>query len=169
MAKQGSEPAIDFSDFLSFFPEVDLPIILEEELARTCSANNKVMPLEVIRAFLPIDTEQFDELDEVVPCFRVPETHDFHAIVYWEAKLMQYTFQIATYDKAGKLINHRPLAGTVAQDGKLIRTLARIEEDWLIHVVTGITGTENSDIYFDMDESHMETLELLSDGKVIIL
>ncbi|NJL74490.1 MAG: hypothetical protein HC892_05055 [Saprospiraceae bacterium] len=90
---------IDFQHFIEYFPVLELPIRLDDEVHHTFSLENEPLPLLAIEQYLLPVEDDADELTEFVPCFRVPETYDFHAVVYWKAGIMNYQYILATFEK----------------------------------------------------------------------
>lgn len=158
-------PQVSFEQFLDYFPETKLPVTLSEDAAHRYSQINEPFHQLAIEQFIhPIETE-YDELTEFVPCFRIPETHAFHAVVYWKAGLMNYQYVLATFTKKGELIDRRVLAGTFVQGDVMTQSVATIEEDWMIYVVSG-QGLAHDDLY-EAGRSRAFELELLPDGLII--
>jgi len=157
----------NFSLFLSHFPEVELPITLAEEDHFTFSKENEPLPAKLIHEFLfPLEKEDPDELTEYVPCFKIPETGAFHAIIYWKASLLTYEYILVTFNEKGQLIEKKIIAGTKAHDEALVRTVATITEDWEIFVVGGVSNVHDDDRY-DPSESQSLNLELLPTGQIV--
>jgi hypothetical protein len=162
-------PAIDlpFDHFLSFFPEVELPVILSEDSPHTFDKYNTPFPAYIVEEFLVvIDPGSIDEFTEYIPCFRLPEQADFYALIYWKAGLLDYQFHLVTYDKKNfKLIDHSTLAGVQSVNNRLSRSVATIDEDLIIHVVKGESG-EVDDPY-DASSTISYHFELLPGGQII--
>lgn len=152
---------------LELFPEINLPITLTEESAHIFSQTNGLIADDLLeRYILPHEDEMADEFTEFVPCFRIPATHDFHALVFWRAGLMKYTFTMLTLDKQGQRIDRRELAGTFSTEDLLIQSVATIDEDWEILVVAGQSRQGST---YDASASQKQTLELLPEGQIIQL
>ena len=161
-------PELTFTDFTEAFPEVDLPITLTEDAQAVFSKENTPLSKLMIEQFIvPLD-DAIDEFTEYVPCFRIPKTHQFHALVYWKGGLMNYQFFLVTFDKKGNLIQKQAIAGTQVKADSLLRTIATIEEDWTIASVVGVASA-NDDLAYDPATTLDSTLEILPDGKIIIL
>ncbi len=158
---------LSFDHFLSFFPDVELPVILSEESPHTFDRHNIPFPAHIIEAFLVvIDPGSIDEFTEYIPCFKLPEQADFHALIYWKAGLLDYQFHLVTYDKKSfKLIDHATLAGVQSVNNKLSRSVATIDEDLIIHVVRG-DSTEDDSTY-DASSTTSYHFELLPGGQII--
>jgi len=140
-----AQQKVNFSSFLKMFPEVDLPITLTDDLHHVFSKNNDPLPSAMIQAFMLDDEEeQPDEFTEYIACFRFPKTEKFHAILYWKAELLTYEYVLVTYDKKGSQISKRLVAGTKAIGEMLERTVATIDEDWIIHSVVGEENTKSN-------------------------
>lgn len=156
-----------FDHFLSIFPEVKLPVNISEESIHTLSQENSTLPERLIQEFLLPYEEDEDDLTEFVACFRIAGIKDFHALVYWKATLMNYQYVLATFTKAGMLINREVIAGTYS-DGKVItRSYARVDDDWSITIVSG--QMEGSEENYDASSSRTIEMDLLPDGKIVPL
>jgi hypothetical protein len=158
---------ITFSQFAASFPEVQLPVLINDELARLASLNNTPLSDALVQEFiLPGETEDFTEFTEYVPCFRVPDTKLFHAVVYWRAELLNYQFVLITFTEKGEEIDRYALCGTVSDGDLLIQSVATIQEDWTILVVSGQTDARDTNS-FDPTQSTSIELELLPDGTIL--
>ncbi len=158
---------INFEHFLEKFPELELPITLNDEAVHEFSkANDPLNPQMVAQFILPSETVDPDEFTEYIACLRIPETYEFHAIIFWRGGLMNYQFILATFDKKGNFINKQALAGTYSDGETLTRSIATIEEDWMIHIVSGNTSVDQQDAY-DASSSRLFQLELLANGQII--
>jgi hypothetical protein len=156
-----------FNQFIQKFPEEKLPISITEESASTYSLENEPLSQKAIEDFiLPIE-EVTDELTEFVPCFRIGGLKDTTALLYWKAGLLSYQYVLATFEKSGKLIDRQVIAGTVSDGHGIVRTVARIDEDMTIYMVSGMA--EGSEDEYDASKSTAKELELLPDGRMIEL
>ncbi len=160
-----SMPKVDFHHFLEKFPEVELPVTLGEHTHHVFSTHNDALPeLMVHQHIQRLEPHLADEYTEFVPCFRIAGIKDFHAIVYWKAGLMNYQYVLATLTKKGELIDRRVIAGTFS-DGKVItRSVATIDVDWGIYIMSG--QVEGSSEGYDPDASRALELELFPDGRI---
>lgn len=155
-----------FTDFLEKFPEVELPITLSEDSHHDFSKTNKPLSAEMTRAYLSnLETVEIDEYTEYIPCFKLPETHGFHAIVYFKAGLMNYEYVLITFNKEGLSIDKKIIAGTKVEGNQLQRTVATIEDDWIIYCVRGVANANNP--VYDSSTSESLHLELLATGEII--
>ena len=162
-------PTLNFSDFVKKFPKVDLPVTLTEETQMIFSKKNNPLPKQMIEEFIiPIEDEEIDEFTEYVPCFRLPKTKDFQAIVYWKAGLMTYQYFFVSFDKKGNVIEKKVIAGTEVKKDALVRVIATIKEDWTIPVVEGVAPA-NDDQKYDPATSLASTLQLQPDGTILTL
>lgn len=155
---------IRFSDFLEFFPEVELPVTLTEESAVNFSAINKAISLEAIDQFIIPHEAEHDELTEYVPCFRLPDTGNIHAIVYWKAGVLNYEYKLITYDKNAELIDGKVIAATITNGESIVRTVATIDPDWIIH---SVVGEQKLDSRTPNTASKAFNLEMLATGEII--
>ncbi len=156
----------NFAAFLRKFPEVRLPVVLNDEIHHDFSQHNDPLSSQMIDRFLaPIETEPIDELTEFIACFKIPDTGEFHAVVYWKAALLNYQYVLATFTKTGVLVDKHVIAGLFSDGKNLTSSVATIDEDWGIHIVSGQTEAASSHLY-DASQSKMSELELLPDGKI---
>lgn len=157
---------IRFKDFVLRFPKVELPIILGNDTHHTFSANNPPLPALYIDKYVALMEGPIEhDFMEIIPCFSIPDTKEFHAIVYWKAGLMDYQYILATYSKQGIPISRRVIGGTFS-DGKILaQSIATIDVDWTIHIVTG-----NSNVDMDTYDAATTTaieVDLLPDGNIV--
>lgn len=152
------------NQFLSLFPKIQLPVTLTEDLIHIFSQNNDPLPQHVIDEFLLSLNESADEFTEFIPCFAIPDTQTFHAVVYWKAALMRYEYVLLTLDKDGKLIGRQVVAGTFSGDNALVQSVATIDEDWSIVVMSGETALGKD---FEAASSKMTKMELLPEGHIV--
>ena len=101
-----------FRQFLNKFPEITLPITLTEESHLEFSRQNEPLAKEMIEEFIfSIEQSDFDEFTEFIPCVKIPDTHGFHAIVYWRAGLLDYEYTLATFTEKGQFVDKKFIAG----------------------------------------------------------
>ena len=156
---------IKFQDFLFKIPEVELPVTLSEEtLAIFSKENDPINPLMAHQFINVFEDSDMDDMTEYVPCFKVPKTDNFHAVVFWKAELLNYQFVLMTYDKAGNFIDSRTLAGTTSNGELVIKSVATFGEDWSIYIVSGAQET-TADMY-DAGTSTTTEMELAPDGVI---
>lgn len=157
-----------FDTFLRKFPEVKLPVSITEDSASQYGMENEPLTERMIfEQLLPIEGEaELDEMTEYVPCFRIAGLKDFHAIVYWKAGLMNYQYVLATFEKGGKLIDRQVIAGTFSDGKTLTRSVARLDDDMTIYIVSGQIESSKEENY-DAKDSTARELELLPDGRII--
>lgn len=157
---------ISFQHFLEKFPEIDLPITLSEDIHFEFSRNNDPLSDVAIQQFIIRHEEASDdEHVEYVPCFRLKKTEKFHAVVYWKASLLNYQYVLLTFDLKENLIDRSIIAGTKVEKDTLMRSVATIDEDWIIYVMAGVASA-SSNIY-DASSSKSFHLEILATGKII--
>lgn len=158
-------PTFSFSQFLDLFLELDLPVFLNEESGRLFSIENPPVPEAAIRQYLlPLEGQGADELTEFAPCFKLKNTRDFHAVVYWKAALMNYQFSLVTFAKSGELIDRKVIAGIYSDGITVTQSVATIEEDWEILIVS---GQKTGSGLYDPKQSTTYSLEIQPSGVII--
>jgi hypothetical protein len=160
-----SEFKVSFQRFLEKFPVVDLPVTLGENTHHEFITRHEDLPAPVVDQFISrIEGNVPDELTEFVPCFRLPDNKDFFAIVYWRAGLMDYRYVLTTLNPKGEKIDMRVIAGMYS-DGKLItQSVATIDVDWSVTIMTGQTMAGNN--HGEHSESRISHLEIQNSGKI---
>ncbi len=161
------KPKVRFDHFLEKFPAIELPVTLNDEVQREFSRNNDPLPPAMINQFiLPYEVEEIDEYTEYIACFKIPKTFDFHAIVFWRAGLLTYTYSMMTFTKKGELIDKRVIAGTFYDGQNLTQSVAIIDEDWEILITSGQSTQGES---YDPTTSRVTKMELLPEGQIVDL
>ena len=155
---------MNLNEFLSFFPEVELPVTLSEETIDIFSKNNKVLPQEAIVKYIGAWEEIEGDTTEYVPCLMLPHEDDFTAIVYWRGALMQYDYFLVTLDKKGDLIARKSIASTKVEGELIKRSVASIDNDLIIHIIAG-ASYENLD--YDPEQSQAFNMEVMSTGDIL--
>ena len=170
MAQLIKKRKITFQQFLYLFPEMELPITLTTDTHHTFSQTNQPLPYAAIEAYiLENEVTSEDEFTEFVPCFRLPKTIDFHAIVFWKAALLTYEYYMMTFDKKGNFIDKRKIGGTKTEGNTLVQSVVTIEDDWIIYVVEGGATLHEKNAFYNAASSKTYNLELLATGKIINL
>lgn len=155
----------DFKMFLKYFPELEPPITLTDESILEINKINKPLAQELIEQFIiPLETKSIDEYTEFIPCFQIVHGGDFTAIVYWKGGLLSYDYILATFDKNGKSISRKIVSGTKVEGNKVIKSVCRIDEDLIIHIIVG--GQEDKADY-DPQSSQAMNMEILASGDII--
>ncbi|MCB0617258.1 MAG: hypothetical protein KDC43_01190 [Saprospiraceae bacterium] len=166
MTDKRRQPKVSFEHFLEKFPEIDLPVTLTDEAIHTFSKVNDPLPVPMIEQFLQrFEEEPADELTEYVACFRIADTSEFHALVYWRAGLMNYQYILATFTKQGLPIDRKAIAGTYYDGRTFTRSVATIDDEWIIYVVAG-QAPDGNDQSYDASSSRTINLELMPDGRI---
>jgi hypothetical protein len=156
---------VTFTRFIQFFPILPLPIVLAEENIKIFSQDHIPLPEAFIRRFLvPLEEHEPDEFTEFMPCFRVPETEGFHALVYWKGALLNYHFILVTFTKKGVLIEKRTLCGISVIQETLLQSIAVMDEDWRIRILSGISQINET---YEPGSSTTLLLELLPEGRIV--
>ena len=135
MAKQTKRAC--FTTLTSKFPKAKLPIELTPDAVREFEKKKKPLSVDSISQFLLEEGEAIDEFTEFIPCFRLPDTKEFHGLVYWQAGLMEYHYWLATFDKKGNFIEKKRIAGTISGESTFKVAVATITSSWKIEVKEG--------------------------------
>ena len=157
--------AVSFKDFLTKFPTIELPITLGNDTHHTFSKNNLPLSQLFIEEFITLlEGTVVDEFTEFIPCFSIPDTLEFHAIVYWKAGLMDYQYILATFTKQGQPIAKKVIGGTFSDGRMIAQSVSTIDSDWTIHVVTGHASLEET---YDAGSSTALEIDLLPSGHIV--
>ena len=154
----------EFEIFLNSFPEIELPITLTEDLNVTFSAENKPLRDSDIAAFIHTIDNHIDEYTEYVPCFKIPETPHFKAVVFWKAMLMENKYVLAIYTIDGQPLDAKVLSIIKHSSLGITRSIATIDEDWNIVIAKGVEQINDS---YDPSSSKILCLEINPEGKIV--
>lgn len=152
--------------YFTYFPKVELPILLSEDILIEFSRKNKALPPDAIEQFIAPHEKEIDEFTEFIPCFKIPETELFTGIIYWKGSLLLHEFVLVTYDLKGNFICRRSLASMIVEDDKVKKSVAQIDENLVISIVAGQNNNLN-DKEYDPKMSKVYRLELQDDGQVL--
>ena len=158
-----------FEHFLEFFPVVQLPFTLGEDTHLLFSKENDPLPAAAISSYIfPVEGEEvMDEMTEYVACFQLPTSDKFHAIVYWRASLLNYRYRLVCFDTKGNLIDEKVIAGTTYDGADLTQTMAVIQENLLIYLVSGQSQVVVED--YAAANSTANRLQISDEGKIVEL
>ena len=160
-------PKPSFSAFLKAFTVQELPVTLTEESISDFERLSDPLAQVLINAFIEPEADEPDAFTEFVPCFKLPDTRDFHAVVYWKGELMKYQYFLTTFDKSGNQISNAVIGG-IQSDGKVVvRSVATIDENLIIHVVEGEQPA--AEARYVPDQSRAYQMEIKKSGEVEFL
>jgi hypothetical protein len=125
-----------FNDLLQCFPVLEPPLTLSGEVITNFSSQNPPIPEKAIAEYFS-KWEEFDEFTEIIPCFRLDNSFDFHALVYWKGGLMTYEYKLLTLSKNGEPITKKVIAGTLSNNQTIKESVAHIQTDYSIYTVVG--------------------------------
>nr|MBS0037360.1 hypothetical protein [Saprospiraceae bacterium] len=158
---------ITLKNLISRFPEIDLPVTLTEDSEREFSIRHPPLPMPLVEKFFGgfFPKSHLDEFTEFIPCFRLKDTKGFHALILWVAELTKKQFYLITLNNDGKGLHSKIIGGTVLVGNKILRTAARLDEDWMIYTVSGVSEGELVDL--DHRETFSAVIELMPDGSIL--
>jgi len=155
-----------FKLFLKHFSKEILPVTLSDETIHYFDSKNRALNDDLIRQFIcQREPGERDDYTEYIACNYIPDTKGFHAVIYWKGSLLSYDFILATFNKNGILINKKVIAGVRSDGQSLHRSVATIDEDWIITIVAG-SQIENDERYNPLNSQHV-SMELLPNGEII--
>lgn len=159
----------DFESFLSYFPEIVPPITLTEDSIDHINASNDPLPFYLVKTFIEsweLVDESEVEFIEYVPCLKLPKLNNFHSLIYWKAGLMKYDFILANIDEKGQLIQRKTICGTIVENELIKKSVANIDEDYIIHIVAGAHKT--NEVGYDASYSQTFSMEIMANGEIVV-
>ncbi len=153
-----------FDEFLQYFEEITPPIVISEETIVNIKDIAKPLPQVMIDQFITRWEGEIDEFTEITPCFSLPETQEYKAIVYWKASLLRYEYIILTLDKSNTLISKKTMCGTIVEGNLIKKSVAKIDEDLIIYIQAGASYNDQD---FDPAASQSFTIEILESGDML--
>ena len=148
---------------LSYFPTIELPVILSENTIIDFSKENQPLPNAVVGEVLSKFEEINNEYVEIVPCFSIRDREHFDAIVYWKGELMKYEYILATFEKNGNLISKKSVSSVLSDGSTVKKSIAQIDEDLIIHIMAGESLTEKD---YDPENSQAFNMEIMPTGEI---
>lgn len=158
---------ITFKNFLECFPNIELPVTLDENTHHTFSQENRPLAPALIQHYIiPHLNTEVDEFTEFIPCFQIPSQPKFEAVVFWRAGLLDYNYIMNTYEKDGSFIKSYHIGGTKSDGQNIARLLCTIQPNLQIHMAAG-QGDINQPDYSPTDTKVFK-IELLDNGEAHI-
>jgi hypothetical protein len=158
---------LSFENFLQFFPAVQLPFSLSTETEKLLGREQDPLHPFWVQAFLPNEPE-IDEYTEYMPCFSIPGTEKFVAIVYWKAHLNGSDYQLVTLSKTGALIDQLRLAGLAYGTNEVYQTVSTISPSWMISQMSGSIDAHSGKMN-PLDKRDQEYYQLSPEGEIVEL
>lgn len=155
---------LHFSEFLKFFPKVELPLILNTDMQRQISEMQDPINAAWMEKFV-LDADQIDEFTEFMPCFSIADSNAFFAIVYWQASIEGNAFFLTTFSKAGNIIDHKLLAGTLYLEDGMKQMVCSIGKDWTIHRSEGMLGPKGEII--KAEQPKITFMQMTLEGEIL--
>lgn len=158
----------EFETFCSYFPEILPPLTLTDESIEYINANNEPIPLVLCQKYLfEWEGGEGDEFTEFVPCLKFNRKEKIKCLVYWKAGLLRYEYIMAITDSSGKLISKKPLCGTIIDGDVIKKSVARIDEEFTVHIAAGATHANNGE--FTAEKSQSFSMEISENGEIIFM
>jgi len=156
-------PTAHFAEFIDFFPPLEPPFSLLPDISQI-PYTPVPLPSVLLDAFiLPFEGEETDEFTEYIPYARIAGKHDYHALVYWKAGVMQYEFILATYSKDGKLLSHAIIGGIRSDDNGILHSVAVINKDMSITIAEGVAAENDN---YDLDQTNTYQMSIQPTGQI---
>ena len=153
---------ISFSDFIKYFPEIDLPVVIAEESIHNFSQLNRPLPVGSFPYFLTQSEEEPDEFTEFIPCLRFLVSDEVVVILIWKGELMSYEYSLISYQlRTGKEIQRKVIAGTKIIDQWIIKSSAVISADFEVDILVNSYQSEKQ-IYPERSEQFV--VEVMPNG-----
>jgi len=153
----------ELESLLQFFPSLDPPITLSDDVIVSFSAKNKALPQKLIAQYFSV-WEKMNEFTEFVPCFSLASNGNCYPIVFWKGTLMTYEFILLTLDAEANSISKKVIAGTISNGQTIKKSVATIDEDQCVYVVVGETSASKKE--YSAPSSKGFKFEILPDGVI---
>ena len=157
-------PEARFTEFIEFFPLLELPLSLLPDISQIPSVPVPLPAVLIDAYILPFEGDEADEYTEYVPYGRISGTKDFLAVIYWKAGVMQYEFVLATYNKEGNPLSHAIIGGLSSDEEGLLHSVAVIDQDMRINIAEGLSL--NEDELLDLNKTNTYQMAILPDGTI---
>jgi hypothetical protein len=154
---------INFSNFLSRFPEVEPPITLRDDSNHDFEANPPLQDEMIEQYITRYEAVELDDFTEYMACFSLPKREKFQALVYWKAALLNYDFVIATFGKEGNMIDKKAIAGIKVFGQDIARSIATIDADLAINIAEGVEVNGGD---FNADTTKARRFQIAENGLI---
>ena len=161
-------PEINFANFLTLFPAIELPVNLSSELTRSITEIQFPLKEEFAVRFLLQEDEWLDDYTEFMPCFQLPKLSNFYALVFWKASLLGNGYHLMTFNGKGEKIDYCALAGTRYEDNEIIQTVCSIQTNFTISQVLGRLDARTGKA-LGLNKEDQCVLQLTTEGDIIEL
>jgi hypothetical protein len=152
-------------EFIRFFPEAELPLMLSQDQLPEFSDINEPFSAQFIEEVLTLWEKEIDEFTEFIPCAHLPVQEEYLGLVYWKGGLLKYEFILATINKKGELISKKPIATTVVENSVIKQSAAYIDPDLNITILAG----QNIDgALYDSSLTQKFSMEILFNGEIVL-
>lgn len=156
-------PAPSFSEFLEYFPILKPPVHLLPDIQQIPYSSQPLPGIFLDAFILPFEGEEMDDFTEYIPIGRVEGTHDFYALIYWKAGIMQYEYVLATFSLAGKPLSHAIVGGIRYQETEVLLSVGVIHENMDITIAEGISTEEMA---ASIDDSNTYQMSIQPSGQI---
>ena len=157
-----------FEDFLSYFPEAELPVNISSEYMNIFGKINTPVPEDMINEFILNGKPRIygpEEIEnEYIACFLLPDTREFKAIVYINISLLNYEYFLHTFDNAGRTISCIAIASLNSDGKQITEKTAMIDDKYQIWTMEGSSGNDHE---FDPSESLFVKLYITANGEIL--
>jgi hypothetical protein len=155
-------PTARFTEFIEFFPLLELPFSLLPDISQIPSASLPLPGVMLDAYILPFEGDEVDEFTEYIPYGRIAGIKDFHALIYWKASVMQYEFILATYTLEGDLLNHAIIGGLRSDQEGILHSVAIVNDDLSITIAEGLSIDEEESL--DISKTNTYQMAIKPDG-----
>ena len=160
------ESRLTFDQFIDLFIEIELPFHISPETCDVFILENKLLTFDILEEFLPFLVDDYSDIVEFVACMSFQMLNGIWVAVLWKADLLQHDYLLVTFSKTGTYIDHTRICGTDVVDGKVLQSAALVDEDYLIHVITGKNDVADGDMNYDASSSKVTYISVQDDGYI---
>ncbi len=154
-----------FQELISYFPRLELPLVLQEGAEHQFSTNDGLPDQLLVELILPCLDFQPDEFTEYLPCGHWKTTDHNTICIIWVARLMRYSFYLISFNSRHEHVESLEVAGFFSDNEFLIRRMANIDEEGTITIVEGAHKINEKE--FDLNLNRKLLLEIAQDGSLI--
>jgi len=154
------------SEFLSFFPHIELPVILAEDTITSIDKNNKPFSKLALEYMVEWEEKELDEYTELIPCFQFPVSKEIQCLVYWKGSLLTYEYILLVLQvKDWELLSKKIIGGTKVANDTIIRSSTVISPELEIDILMNSQKLDDKDI--DPKAVSKYHMEIMQDGSII--
>lgn len=152
-----------FTEFLSYFPKMELPLTIQYSDFHSFSKTNDVLPDELLAQFIVPNLDfEIDEFTEFLPCLQYESSPEMYHVIIWTARLMHYSFYLMNFNTKAVFLHSAEIAAFYTKNEQILQRMAHLDAEGGIYVLEGNTDQQVNIV--NPESTQKWQIEILPDG-----